>query len=47
MNSLCMSSKIPRIALTSKQAALQANAITKALEKGGNLRAGEMSERVD
>lgn len=33
MNQLCMSSKIPRIALTSKQAVLQSNTITRATEK--------------
>ena len=33
MNSLCMSSRIPRIALTNKSAAFQSNSITRAAEK--------------
>ena len=33
MNSLCMSSHIPRVALTNKTAALQNNSITRAVEK--------------
>lgn len=46
MNQLCMSSKIPRIALTSKQVVLQNNRITRATEKSVPIRE-ELAKSVD
>ena len=38
MNSLCVSAHIPRIALTSKQAALQSDNLNRAAEKSRKIR---------